>query len=111
MCNERVLEHDWEPNSSFLCNWNTQVVEARENETKINEARELYRPAAERASLLFFIINDLSKINLMYQFSLKVKLLALLYSQGTYIVFCSILAKSTLRSIQQDSFNEFVIDD
>ncbi|TKS81941.1 Dynein heavy chain 17, axonemal [Collichthys lucidus] len=48
-----------------------KVVEARENETKINEARELYRPAAERASLLFFIINDLSKINLMYQFSLK----------------------------------------
>lgn len=57
----------------MLCNWNTQVVEARENETKINEARELYRPAAERASLLFFIINDLSKINPMYQFSLKVK--------------------------------------
>ncbi|XP_076016721.1 dynein axonemal heavy chain 11 [Genypterus blacodes] len=48
-----------------------KVVEARENETKINEARELYRPAAERASLLFFIINDLNKINPMYQFSLK----------------------------------------
>ncbi|KAL6109087.1 dnah11 [Pungitius sinensis] len=48
-----------------------KVVEARENETEINEARELYRPAAERASLLFFIINDLSKINPMYQFSLK----------------------------------------
>uniref|UniRef100_A0A672GEB4 Dynein axonemal heavy chain 11 n=1 Tax=Salarias fasciatus TaxID=181472 RepID=A0A672GEB4_SALFA len=48
-----------------------KVAEARENETKINEARELYRPAAERASLLFFIISDLSKINPMYQFSLK----------------------------------------
>lgn len=48
------------------------MAEARENETKINEARELYRPAAERASLLFFIINDLSRINPMYQFSLKV---------------------------------------
>nr|XP_019948992.1 PREDICTED: dynein heavy chain 11, axonemal [Paralichthys olivaceus] len=48
-----------------------KVVEARENETKINEARELYRPAAERASLLFFIISDLSKINPMYQYSLK----------------------------------------
>lgn len=59
------------------------MVEARENETKINEARELYRPAAERASLLFFIINDLSKINPMYQFSLKVKPLALKCSQGT----------------------------
>ncbi|KAM9852522.1 dynein axonemal heavy chain 11 [Aulostomus maculatus] len=48
-----------------------KVEEARENETKINEAREIYRPAAERASLLFFIISDLSKINPMYQFSLK----------------------------------------
>ncbi|KAM4600952.1 dynein axonemal heavy chain 11 [Polymixia lowei] len=48
-----------------------KVAEARENETEINEARELYRPAAERASLLYFIINDLSKINPMYQFSLK----------------------------------------
>ncbi|XP_068180103.1 dynein axonemal heavy chain 11 [Antennarius striatus] len=48
-----------------------KVMEARDNETKINEARELYRPAAERASLLFFILSDLSKINLMYQFSLK----------------------------------------
>ncbi|XP_019728452.1 dynein heavy chain 11, axonemal isoform X3 [Hippocampus comes] len=48
-----------------------KVVEAQENETKINEAREIYRPAAERASLLFFIINDLNKINPMYQFSLK----------------------------------------
>ncbi|KAF0022052.1 hypothetical protein F2P81_025695 [Scophthalmus maximus] len=51
-----------------------KVVEARENETKINEARELYRPAAERASLLFFIITDLSKINPMYQYSLKILL-------------------------------------
>ncbi|KAK2910349.1 hypothetical protein Q8A73_008064 [Channa argus] len=48
-----------------------KVVEARENETKINEARELYRPTAESASLLFFIVNDLSKINPMYQFPLK----------------------------------------
>ncbi|KAK0155940.1 Dynein beta chain, ciliary [Merluccius polli] len=40
-------------------------------ETKINKAQELYRPAAERASLLHFIINNLSLINPMYQFSLK----------------------------------------
>ena len=41
-------------------------------EVKINEAREHYRPAAARASLLYFIMNDLSKIHPMYQFSLKV---------------------------------------
>lgn len=83
MCNERDF---WSMTESLIAHFcaigNTQVVEARENETEINEARELYRPAAERASLLFFIINDLSKINPMYQFSLKVKPLILKCSQG-----------------------------
>ncbi|XP_076454452.1 dynein beta chain, ciliary-like [Babylonia areolata] len=40
-------------------------------EQEINTARELYRPAAARASLLYFIMNDLHMINPMYQFSLK----------------------------------------
>lgn len=84
------------------------MVEARENETKINEARELYRPAAERASLLFFIINDLSKINLMYQFSLKVKPLPLKCSLGTHIVFC-FKQCSSLTNILLDLLNQFVI--
>ncbi|XP_069917498.1 dynein axonemal heavy chain 9 isoform X4 [Oryctolagus cuniculus] len=49
----------------------TKVQEAKVTEVKINEAREHYRPAAARASLLYFIMNDLSKIHPMYQFSLK----------------------------------------
>ncbi|XP_008853923.1 dynein heavy chain 9, axonemal [Nannospalax galili] len=48
-----------------------KVQEAKLTEVKINEAREHYRPAAARASLLYFIMNDLSKIHPMYQFSLK----------------------------------------
>ncbi|MGH0147735.1 UNVERIFIED_CONTAM: hypothetical protein FKN15_039853 [Acipenser sinensis] len=48
-----------------------KVLEAKVNEVKINEAREHYRPVATRASLLYFIMNDLNKINPMYQFSLK----------------------------------------
>ncbi|XP_037350847.1 dynein axonemal heavy chain 17 isoform X1 [Talpa occidentalis] len=48
-----------------------KVKEAEITEAKINEARESYRPAAERASLLYFILNDLNKINPIYQFSLK----------------------------------------
>uniref|UniRef100_A0A8C4PUN9 Dynein axonemal heavy chain 11 n=1 Tax=Equus asinus asinus TaxID=83772 RepID=A0A8C4PUN9_EQUAS len=48
-----------------------KVIEAKENERKINEARECYRPVAARASLLYFVINDLRKINPIYQFSLK----------------------------------------
>lgn len=55
--------------SPFVC---PEVQEAKITETKINEARENYRPAAARASLLYFILNDLNKINPIYQFSLKV---------------------------------------
>lgn len=52
-----------------------KVKEAKVTEAKINEAREAYRPAAARASLLYFILNDLNKINPLYQFSLKVIML------------------------------------
>ncbi|KAK2111116.1 Dynein heavy chain 9, axonemal [Saguinus oedipus] len=48
-----------------------EVQEAKVTEVKINEAREHYRPAAARASLLYFIMSDLSKIHPMYRFSLK----------------------------------------
>ncbi len=51
-----------------------KVKEAKITEVKINEARELYRPAAGRASLLYFILNDLNKIHPMYQSSLKVSI-------------------------------------
>ncbi|CAG2194980.1 unnamed protein product [Mytilus edulis] len=48
-----------------------KAIEAKKTEIDINLARENYRPAASRASLLYFILNDLNKINPMYQFSLK----------------------------------------
>uniref|UniRef100_A0A8D2LWB2 AAA+ ATPase domain-containing protein n=1 Tax=Varanus komodoensis TaxID=61221 RepID=A0A8D2LWB2_VARKO len=48
-----------------------KVTEANINEAKINEAREHYRPVAARASLLYFFMDELKKINPMYQFSLK----------------------------------------
>ena len=48
-----------------------KVEEAKITEAQINETREVYRPAAARASLLYFILNDLHKIHPMYQFSLK----------------------------------------
>ncbi|NXN68995.1 DYH17 protein, partial [Himantopus himantopus] len=48
-----------------------KVKEAKTTEVQINVARENYRPAAERASLLYFILSDLNKINPIYQFSLK----------------------------------------
>ncbi|XP_034234645.1 dynein beta chain, ciliary [Thrips palmi] len=48
-----------------------KVAEAKITSVKIDEAREHYRPAAARASLLYFILNELNTINPIYQFSLK----------------------------------------
>ena len=46
-------------------------AEAAQTAQAVNQVRELYRPAASRASLLFFIIGDLQQLNPIYQFSLK----------------------------------------
>lgn len=89
MCSlERVLQAEgqlsWAPSrrvgTSLMCDGvlvtptplHLQVKEAKVTEVQINVARENYRPAAERASLLYFILSDLCKINPIYQFSLKV---------------------------------------
>ena len=48
-----------------------KVKEAKITEEKINTARESYRSTAARASLIYFIMNELWQINPMYQFSLK----------------------------------------
>lgn len=48
-----------------------KVTETKITTKEIDTAREIYRCVAERASILYFILNDLCKINPMYQFSLK----------------------------------------
>lgn len=48
-----------------------KVVEARKTTKQIDETREEYRACATRASLLYFILNELNKINAIYLFSLK----------------------------------------
>ncbi|CAH2050780.1 unnamed protein product, partial [Iphiclides podalirius] len=48
-----------------------KVTEAKVTSHQIDQAREFYRPASARASLLYFILNDLNTINPIYQFSLK----------------------------------------
>lgn len=47
-----------------------KVAEAEATEREIDETRELYRPVALRASLLFFALSDLALVDPMYQYSL-----------------------------------------
>ena len=37
---------------------------------RIDDTRESFRPCGKQASILYFVLNDLSKIDPMYQFSL-----------------------------------------
>ncbi len=46
------------------------VTNSEATEIKIDAAREGYRPCAARAAILFFVLNDLGKVDPMYQFSL-----------------------------------------
>ncbi|XP_065175861.1 dynein axonemal heavy chain 2-like isoform X2 [Sycon ciliatum] len=49
----------------------TKQLEVSEvTEKEIDAAREQYRPCAKRASILFFVLNDMGRIDPMYQFSL-----------------------------------------
>ncbi|XP_068440309.1 dynein axonemal heavy chain 2 [Clinocottus analis] len=47
-----------------------QLESSEQTEIKIDSAREAYRPCAKRASILFTILNDMGRIDPMYQFSL-----------------------------------------
>jgi dynein heavy chain len=48
-----------------------KVEIAKVTEAKINETSELYRPAASRGALIYFLLTDLSKIHSFYKFSLE----------------------------------------
>ncbi|KAJ3056563.1 Dynein heavy chain 2, axonemal [Rhizophlyctis rosea] len=47
-----------------------QLVISEQTEKRIDAAREGYRPSAQRASILYFVLNDLASVDPMYQFSL-----------------------------------------
>lgn len=47
-----------------------QLAVSEQTEAKIDAAREGYRPCAYRASILYFVLSDLARVDPMYQFSL-----------------------------------------
>jgi dynein heavy chain len=65
-------------NIQTLCQYNRttssiikeRVEESEKTEREINEAREKYRAAATRGSIIYFVISDLASIDPMYQYSL-----------------------------------------
>lgn len=47
------------------------LEQAEQTMKRIDDTRETYRPCGKVASILFFVLNDLNKIDPMYQFSLE----------------------------------------
>ncbi|VDD79742.1 unnamed protein product [Mesocestoides corti] len=66
-----ALVENLETNKRTASEIEGKVEQAKATEVEINAAREIYRPACERAAMLYFIMSDLNKINPIYQFSLK----------------------------------------
>jgi dynein heavy chain len=48
-----------------------KVEIAKSTEAKINETSEMYRPAAARGALIYFLLTDLTKIHSFYKYSLE----------------------------------------
>lgn len=48
-----------------------QIEEARKTSIYIDEVRLKYKPVADRGVILYFILNNMNKVNPIYQFSLK----------------------------------------
>ncbi|NXJ94967.1 DYH17 protein, partial [Corythaixoides concolor] len=93
---DMVLVENLETTKRTATEIEEKVKEAKVTENQINVARENYRGAAERASLLYFILSDLNKINPIYQFSLK--------------AFNEVFEKAIQRAAPNDDIKQRVMD-
>lgn len=65
------LINNLENSQKFSVEIREKVSIAKITEVKINEASELYRFAAIRGALIFFVMNELYKISTFYMYSLE----------------------------------------
>jgi dynein heavy chain len=65
------LINNLENSQKFSVEIREKVAFAKVTEAKINEASELYRLAAVRGALVFFVMNELHKISSFYMYSLE----------------------------------------
>lgn len=76
------------------------LVVSEQTEKEIDLAREGYRPCSKRASILFFVLNDMSAIDPMYQFSLDAY-------NALFMLSIDKSPKRTKLSERIDSLNEY----
>lgn len=68
---DETLINELQNSKKFALEINKRVQDSKETEEQIDEARNMYKPLAYRAALLFFCILDLANIECMYQYSLQ----------------------------------------
>lgn len=76
------------------------LVVSEQTEKEIDLAREEYRLCSKRASILFFVLNDMSAIDPMYQFSLDAY-------NALFMLSIDKSPKRTKLSERIDSLNEY----
>ena len=104
--NDTALVDNLEHTKNTAAEVEVKVEDAKVTSLEIDVAREKYRAAAARASVLYFILNDLHKINPMYQFSLKA--FSVVYDVSIKRAVCSVdVRKRVAHLIDSITFNVF----
>ncbi|GFT26410.1 dynein heavy chain 17, axonemal [Trichonephila clavipes] len=66
-----TLVESLESTKAMAAEIQAKSVESHRTESEINVAREIYRDVADRAALVYFVVQDLVTLSPMYLFSLK----------------------------------------